>query len=109
MAWVKRVCALAAFGVVGFVGFLLMLDNATPVALRLLDRETEPLAVYWWLYAAFACGFVLGVALCMFAYVRGRLGERRLRKIVHQREAELARFRAASTGGDEAKSPASGT
>lgn len=95
MAWLKRVCFAAAFLVVVFIGFLLFVDNKTLVALRLLHRETDPVPVFWWLYAAFAFGLFLGVALCWSAYLRGRFGERRLRKTLREREEELARLRSA--------------
>lgn len=108
MAWLKRVCVLAAFVAVAFVGFLLSLDNATPVALRLLGRETMPLPVYWWLYAAFACGVVVGAGFCLFAHVRGKLAARRLRKAVRERDADLARLRGTLAGADEARMPTSG-
>lgn len=108
MAWLKRVGVAAVFGAVVFIGFLLHLDNATPVPLRLLGSETEPAPVYWWLYAAFASGLVFGALLCSFAHVRGKLAERRLRKTLGQREAELSRLRDASRGTDDAQSEAPG-
>lgn len=92
MAWLRRVCIAAAVLAVVFTGFLLSVDNATPVALRLLQRETEPVPVYWWLYAAFASGLFVGLALCLSSYLRGRIGERRLRKTLREREQELARL-----------------
>ena len=65
---------------IAFLGFLLSLDNAAPVALRLLHRETEPVPVFWWLYAAFALGLVVGFALAAIRCVSRTLAARRSRK-----------------------------
>lgn len=91
MAWLKWICGVAAFLAVAFFGFLLSLDNATPVALRILHRETTPQPVYWWLYAAFAGGLLVGLAVCFSAYLRWRFAARRLRRTLREREAELMR------------------
>ena len=83
MAWRRRLrfaTALLVAAVIAFLGFLLSLDNATPVALRLLNRETEPVPVFWWLYAAFALGLVVGFALAGFRRVSRRLAARRSRQ-----------------------------
>lgn len=90
MAWLKRVCIVAALIVVASFGFLLHLDNATPVALRLLNRETAPQPVFWWLLYAFAFGLFVGFALCLSGYLRGRLAVRRLRQTLREREHDLA-------------------
>lgn len=107
MAWLKRICAVAAFLVVAFFGFLLSLDNATPVALRILHRETAPQPVYWWLYAAFAGGLVFGLAMCLSAYLRWRFAERRLRRTLREREAELARLPGSARPGNDTTASAS--
>lgn len=99
MAWLKRACIAAALLVVASCGFLLMVDNATPVALRLLHRETSPLPIYWWLYAAFAFGLLVGFAL---GYLRRRRTERRLHRTLRQRERELTEMRSEPSGPDRA-------
>lgn len=91
MAWLKWICGVAAFLAVAFFGFLLSLDNATPVALRILHLETAPREMYWWLYAAFAGGLLVGLAVCLSAYLRWRFAARRLRRTLREREAELMR------------------
>ena len=102
MAWLKRVCIAAALIVVASFGFLLHLDNATPVALRLLNRETAPQPVFWWLLYAFAFGLFVGFALCFSGYLRGRLAERRLRQTLREREHELAGAQGGQPGPEEA-------
>ena len=93
MAWIKRLCVAAAVLVVVFLGFLLFLDNETQVSLRLLHYHTPPLELFWWLYAAFAFGVFVGLAFCLTSHLRDRLGVRRLRRVVREREEELARLR----------------
>lgn len=95
MAWtkLKRLCVAAAFLVVAFLGILLFVDNATPVPLRVLHYHTAPQPLFWWLYAAFAFGVLVGLAFCLGSHLRGRLGARRLRRVIREREEELARLR----------------
>ena len=69
---------------------VLGIDNHTPVALRFLNKESAELAVFWWLYAAFLSGALVGFALCSLGFVRGKLHQRRLASALARRERELA-------------------
>ena len=93
MRAVKAVAVVAAALVLVLVGAVLYVDNNTPVALRLLDRESPPLAVFVWLYLAFGCGAAAGFALCFFGFVRGKLEVRRLKRSLRDQEHELNRLR----------------
>ena len=107
MAWLKRAAIVLALAVIAFVGFLLGLDNSAPVALRMLNFETEPVPVFWWLYAAFALGLATGFAFCALGFIRGKFVIRRLRRAIRQRDDALARLRgvAPDAAGGENASP----
>lgn len=62
------------------VSALLLADNATPVSLRLLNYETPPAPVFWWLLAALILGFVAGTAQCIGGHFRHNATERKLRR-----------------------------
>lgn len=87
--------ALAIVGLTALVllGVVLGIDNHAPVALRFLTAQTPALAVFWWLYAAFLVGAVVGFALCSLGFVRGKLHERQLKSALAQRDREIARLR----------------
>lgn len=80
------------------LGVLLGVDNDAPVALRILNRETATLPLFWWLYVTFVAGAVAGFALCAAGFARGKLNERRLRRAVAARERELAELRGTGRG-----------
>ena len=96
MGWAKNALLLVGLLVVIVVGLLLGIDNHTPLRLRLLDMQSVELAVFWWLYAAFASGLALGVAACFSSALRGKLNERRLKRALAQCERELARLQEGS-------------
>lgn len=86
MTRLKRILlGLLLLGVVA-LGLLVGVDNHIAVALRFLDLETPALPVFWWLYAAFASGALVGCALCGTALGRAKLRERRLRRTLAARE-----------------------
>lgn len=62
------------------ISALLLADNATPVSLRLLNYETPPVPVFWWLLTALIVGFLLGAAQCIGGYFRRNAVERKLRR-----------------------------
>ena len=86
------VVAVAAVVLI-LLGVVLGIDNHTPVTLRFLNKESAELAVFWWLYAAFLLGTLVGFALCSFGFVRGKLNERRLKGTLARRDRELAELR----------------
>ena len=95
--------AIAAVGLaVVILGGVIYIDNHSPVALRLLDRESPALPVFVWLYAAFATGAIAGFALCFFGFVRGKLEQRRLQRALRDQGRELDRLR---DGADSAQQP----
>ena len=95
--------AIAAVGLaVVILGGVLYIDNHSPVALRLLNRESPALPVFVWLYAAFATGAIAGFALCFFGFVRGKLEQRRLQRALRDQGRELDRLR---DGADSAQQP----
>ena len=93
MAWLKAIAVLGVVLALVLVGVILAVDNHTPIALRFLNQETPHLAVFWLLYAAFLSGTLVGFALCSFGFVRGKLGERRLKRTLADRGRELAQLR----------------
>ncbi len=93
MRILKGLCIVAVGLVVVILGGVLYVDNHSPVALRLLDRESPALPVFVWLYAAFATGAVAGFALCFFGFVRGKLEQRRLQRALRDQGRELDRLR----------------
>ena len=62
------------------ISALLLADNATPVSLKLLNYETPPIPVFWWLLAALAVGFAGGAAQCIAGHFRHNAVERKLRR-----------------------------
>ena len=62
------------------ISALLLADNATPVSLRLLNHETPPAPVFWWLLAALILGFLIGAAQCIGGHFRRNAVERKLRR-----------------------------
>ena len=93
MARAKALAAVVILIVLILLGLVLGIDNHTPVTLRFLNKESPELAVFWWLYAAFLLGALVGFALCSFGFVRGKLQERRLQHTLARRERELAETR----------------
>ena len=62
------------------ISAMLLADNATPVSLRLLNYETPPAPVFWWLLAALILGFLIGAAQCIGGHFRHNAVERKLRR-----------------------------
>lgn len=62
------------------ISALMLADNATPVSLRLLNYETPPIAVFWWLLTALIVGFLGGAAQCIGGHYRHNAVERKLRR-----------------------------
>lgn len=62
------------------ISALLLADNATPVSLRVLNYETPPVPVFWWLLAALILGFAGGAAQCIGGHFRHNAVERKLRR-----------------------------
>lgn len=93
MRVLKGLCIVAAGLAVVILGGVLYVDNHTPIALRLLDRQSPALPVFIWLYAAFATGATVGFALCFFGFVRGKLEQRRLQRALREQDRELNRLR----------------
>ena len=102
MRILKGLSIVAVGLVVVILGGVLYVDNHTPIALRLLDRQSPALPVFVWLYAAFATGAIAGFALCSFGFVRGKLEQRRLQRELRDRGRELDRLR---DGADSAEQP----
>ena len=98
MARAKAFAAVVALVVLILFGMVLAIDNHTPVTLRFLNKESPELAVFWWLYAAFLFGALVGFALCSLGFVRGKLQERRLESSLARRERELAEARGGEAG-----------
>ena len=77
LAIVLAICLMA-------ISALLLADNATPVSLRLLNYETPPLPVFWWLLTALIVGFAAGTAQCIAGHFRRNAVERKLRRELGQ-------------------------
>lgn len=95
MTWLKRIAIAGVLLALTLLGALLAVDNDEAVALRFLGWESPQLAVFWWLYVAFLGGALVGFALCAIGFVRGKLGERRLKRTLAERDRELERLRSA--------------
>ncbi len=74
LLWLFAAICLAA------ISALLLADNATPVSLRLLNYETPPVPVFWWLLATLILGFAVGAAQCIGGHFRRNAVERKLRR-----------------------------
>ena len=74
MKWLKRLFLSAAGLFLIALSALLVIDNATPVPLRLLTWETSPAPVFVWLLAAFSLGLLAGSALGLVSRLRRRGG-----------------------------------
>ena len=83
MSWRSRLrlaTTLVVLAGIAFLGFLVGLDNDQVVALRFLNRQSHPLPVFWWLYAAFGLGLLVGFALATFNYISRRFAAQRATK-----------------------------
>lgn len=88
MKWLKRLLWLAAGLALAGFSALLLIDNATPVKLRLLAWETPPAPVFVWLLAAFAAGALVSFCLGAITRLRARTTERRLRRELRANQSE---------------------
>ena len=85
--WLVAGVALAALAAI------LVMDNGTPVRLRLLAYETPEAPVFAWLFVALGAGLVAGFALASVSVLRGRFVQRRLRRERARGERELERLK----------------
>lgn len=90
MKWLKRLAWLAAGIALAGFSALLLIDNATPVQLRLLAWETPPAPVFLWLLAAFAAGALASFCLGALTRLRHRATERKLRRELRANQSEPA-------------------
>lgn len=95
MTWLKTIALASLLLALVLLGALLAVDNHDSVSLRFLGWASPQLAVFWWLYAAFLVGALVGFALCAFGFMRGKLAERRLKRTIAERDRELARLKGA--------------
>ena len=72
--WGFAVLALAALSAI------LVMDNGTPVRLRLLAYETPAAPVFVWLFLALGGGIATGFALASVSVLKGRVAQRQLRR-----------------------------
>lgn len=72
---------------------ILVMDNATPVSLRLLTVATPPAPVFVWLFMALGCGLAAGFTLASFSVLKGRVVQRQLRRERDRSERELGHLR----------------
>jgi uncharacterized integral membrane protein len=63
MHWVKSFIARIALLALGVVGFVLATENSDPVALRLLEFESEAWPISWWIVISFFVGVLVGQVL----------------------------------------------
>ena len=88
MKWLKRLLWLAAGLALAGLSALLLIDNATPVKLRLLAWETPPAPVFVWLLAAFVAGALVSFCLGVITRLRQHATERRLRRELRANQSE---------------------
>ncbi len=79
LALVAAICLVA-------VSALLLAENATPVSLRLLNYQTPPVPVFWWLLTALIVGFLAGAAQCIGGHFRRNAAERKLRRELDRKQ-----------------------
>ena len=63
MHWVKSFIARLALLALGVVAFVLATENSDPVALGLLDSESEAWPISWWIVLSFFVGVLVGQVL----------------------------------------------
>ena len=63
MHWVKSFIARLALLALSVVAFVLASENSDPVALRLLDYESEAWPISWWIVLSFFVGVLVGQVL----------------------------------------------
>jgi len=63
MHWVKSFIARLALLALGVVAFVLATENSDPVALRLLEFESEAWPISWWIVISFFVGVLVGQVL----------------------------------------------
>ena len=93
--WLVAGIALAALSAI------LVMDNGTPIRLRLVAYETPEAPVFVWLFVALGVGLVAGFALASVGVLRGRVARRRLRRERDDGERELRRLRDPGEEGGE--------
>lgn len=91
--WVLAGLGLAALSAI------LVMDNGTPVSLRLLAYETPPAPVFLWLFVALGGGIVTGFALASPSLLKGRVAQRQLRRERDRSVRELDRLKDAEESG----------
>ena len=63
MHWVKSFIARLALLALGVVALVLATENSDPVALRLLEFESEAWPISWWIVLSFFVGVLVGQVL----------------------------------------------
>ena len=63
MHWVKSFIARLALLAPGVAAFVLATENSDPVALRLLEFESEAWPISWWIVLSFFVGVLVGQVL----------------------------------------------
>lgn len=91
--WVVAGLALAVLSAI------LVMDNGTPVRLRLLAYETPAAPVFVWLLVALGGGIVAGFALASVSLLKGRVARRQLRRERDRSLRELDRLKDAEEPG----------
>ena len=74
---------------------ILVMDNGTPISLRLLAYETPEAPVFVWLFVALGVGLLAGFALASVSLLRGRIAQRQLRRERDHGAQELQRLQGA--------------
>ena len=93
MVWVRRVVAIALFGVALYVGLRFPAENATPVSVHYLFGQTGDHALWIVVLVAFICGGLLAGVPVFYLAAKGRLVSWRYRKALGGLEAEIHQLR----------------
>ena len=91
MKWLTRLFWLA-IALLAFL-FAVLAVNQSPIALEFLAWRTPEISVFWWLFAAFVLGLLLGIAGITLSSMKVGLRNRRLAKELDERDKELHRLR----------------
>jgi uncharacterized integral membrane protein len=90
MRWAWNAVVAALFLLVLMLSVFAVIDNAEPVALRLLEWQTPAISIYWWLVTSLIVGLVLGWLTSLRAKLRLRIQTRQLRREIDRLQHDAA-------------------
>lgn len=95
MSWLKTIVVLVAVIIAFTVAALAVNQTELPLTFAIWQTPFA-LSMFWWLLIAFLVGLLFGLLNALWATMRHRLANRKLRQSLQQANAELKRLRALS-------------